>query len=176
MNDLATADSYGVLTEPTTLVIQRHLPGPIERVWSYLTDSDLRSQWLAAGVMEMKVGSPVELVWHNDNLTNPPGNRPPEFPEDHRMQSRIVQLDPPRKLCIAWGDGDVTFDLAPAGDRVLLTLTHRGLVTRGGRLMVGAGWHMHLNILVARISGTETEPFWDGWARLRNDYDSMLPV
>jgi uncharacterized protein YndB with AHSA1/START domain len=36
MNDAATIDSHGVLVEPTTLVIQRHLPGPIERVWDYL--------------------------------------------------------------------------------------------------------------------------------------------
>ncbi len=49
MTELATLDAYGVLTEPATLTIQRLLPGPIERVWAYLTESDLRRQWLAAG-------------------------------------------------------------------------------------------------------------------------------
>lgn len=34
MNDIAAPGAYGVLTEPTTLTIQRHLPGPIERVWA----------------------------------------------------------------------------------------------------------------------------------------------
>ena len=52
--------------------IQRILPGPIERVWAYLTDSDLRRRWLAAGPMEMKVGAPFELVWRNDELSDPP--------------------------------------------------------------------------------------------------------
>ena len=52
-------DAYGALIEPTTLKIQRLLPGPIERIWAYLTDSDLRRKWLAAGAMEMKVGAPV---------------------------------------------------------------------------------------------------------------------
>ena len=61
MNDAATLDAYGVLIEPTTLKIQRLLPGPIERVWAYLTESDLRRQWLAAGEMEMKVGAPFTL-------------------------------------------------------------------------------------------------------------------
>ena len=61
MNDAATLDAYGTLTEPTTLKIQRLLPGPIERVWAYLTESDLRRQWLAAGEMEMKVGATFEL-------------------------------------------------------------------------------------------------------------------
>ena len=49
MTELATLDAYGVLTEPATLKIQRVLPGPIERVWAYLTESELRRQWLAAG-------------------------------------------------------------------------------------------------------------------------------
>ena len=47
MNQLAFIDAYGVLTEPTTLTIQRLLPGPVERIWSYLTDSELRRKWLA---------------------------------------------------------------------------------------------------------------------------------
>ena len=44
---LTAPDAYGVLTEPATLKIQRLLPGPIERVWAYLVESDLRRQWLA---------------------------------------------------------------------------------------------------------------------------------
>ena len=98
MNEVATASLYGVLTEPATLKIERLLPGPIERVWAYLTEGDLRRQWLAAGKMEMKVGAPFEFVWRNNELTNPPGQRPPDKSEEHRMQSRITELDPPRKL------------------------------------------------------------------------------
>ena len=66
-------DAYGTLIEPATLKIQRLLPGPIERVWAYLTESDLRRQWLAAGEMEMKVGAPFTFTWRNDELTSPPG-------------------------------------------------------------------------------------------------------
>jgi uncharacterized protein YndB with AHSA1/START domain len=90
MTDLKTDDGYGVLTEPATLTIQRFLPGPIERVWAYLTEGDLRRQWLAAGEMEMKVGAPFEFVWHNDELTDPPGQRAPGFSDEHRMESRIT--------------------------------------------------------------------------------------
>ena len=43
----ATLSGYGELIEPATVRIERMLPGPIERVWDYLTDSDLRAQWLA---------------------------------------------------------------------------------------------------------------------------------
>jgi uncharacterized protein YndB with AHSA1/START domain len=177
MNELANLEAYGVLTEPATLKIQRLLPGPIERVWAYLTESDLRRQWLAAGQMEMKAGAPFEFVWRNDELTDPPGQRPPGFSEEHRMQGRITELDPPRKLAIAWRDtGDVSFDLEPVGNDVLLTLIHRRLPDRAAMLKVGAGWHMHLDILVARARGQKPEPFWDGWSRLKGEYDRRLPA
>ncbi|MEZ2132954.1 MULTISPECIES: SRPBCC family protein [unclassified Sinorhizobium] len=177
MTEIAKLDAYGTLTEPATLKLQRILPGPIERIWAYLTESDLRREWLAAGEMEMKVGAPFELVWRNDELTDPPGERPSGFPEEHRMQSRILELDPPRKLAISFAEsGDVFFELEPKGDQVLLTLIHRRLPDRATMLKVGAGWHMHLDILVARASGKEPEPFWDGWARLKQDYDRRLPA
>jgi uncharacterized protein YndB with AHSA1/START domain len=177
MNEPATPDAFGVLTEPATLTIQRLMPGPIERVWAYLTDSDLRRQWLAAGQMEMRVGAPFELVWRNDELTDPPGQRPPGSSAEHRMQSRIIELDPPRKLAIAWGSsGDVSFELDPQGSDVLLTLIHRRLPDRPMMLNVSAGWHMHLDVLLARATNKQPEPFWDGWSRLRNEYDRQLPA
>lgn len=177
MTDLVDAGAYGVLTEPATLKIERLLPGPIERVWAWLTDSELRRQWLAAGEMELELGAPFELVWRNNELTDPPGARPDGFGEEHRMQSRITELDPPRKLSFAWkGTGDVTFALEPRGDEVLLTLIHRRLPDRSMMLMVGAGWHAHLDVLVARARNETPAPFWDSWTRLKQDYDRRLPA
>ena len=177
MPDLATLDAHGVLTEPTTLTISRRLPGPIERVWAYLTESDRRRQWLAAGEMELKLGAPFELVWRNDELVDPPAPRPAGFPEEHRMQSRITELDPPRRLAFTWqGSGDVSFELEPKGAEVLLTVTHRRLPDRPTLLKVAAGWHMHLDTLVARATGREPDPFWPGWSRLQQEYDRRLPA
>ena len=177
MNELATLDAYGTLIEPATLKIQRLLPCSIERVWAYLTESDLRRQWLASGQMEMKVGAPFTFVWRNDELNNPPSKRPDSFPDEHSLESRITELDPPRKLGIAWGrSGGVSFELEPAGSKVLLTLIHRRLPDRKTLLMVSAGWHMHLDTLAARATGKEPAPFWDGWSRLQKEYDRRLPA
>ncbi|AWM87625.1 SRPBCC family protein [Microvirga sp. 17 mud 1-3] len=178
MTDLAPLDTYGVLTEPATLTIQRLLPGPIERIWSYLTQSDLRRRWLAAGEMEMSVGAPFEFVWRNDELSDPPGQRPPGFPEEHRMQARITELDPPRKLAITWGTtGGVSFELEPQGNEVLLTIIHRRVPDRSVLLNVSAGWHMHLDLLAAAVKGEKpTRPFWEGWSRLKAEYDRRLPA
>ena len=177
MKQRTSPDDYGSLGEHATLTIKRRLPGPIERVWSYLTDSDLRRQWLAAGTMEMKVDAPFELIWRNDELTQPPGARPPGFAGEQRMACRMVEFEPLRKLTFTWTcTGDVTFELEAQGNDVLLTVIHRRISERNTRLMIGAGWHMHLDILAARATGAASEPFWDGWSRLRTEYDQRMPA
>jgi len=170
-------DSFGSLVEPATLRIQRRLPGPIERVWSYLIDSELRAQWLAAGEMDLRAGGGVEFVWRNDELSDSAAGRPPEFAEEMRMHCPITAVRAPHCLCFLWqGGGEVRFDLEDQGDAVLLTVTHQRLSDRASRTMVGAGWHMHLDILVARLQGRPRPSFWEGWASLREAYDQRLPV
>lgn len=176
MTELATLDAYGVLTEPMTLQIQRLLPGPVDRVWAYLTESELRRQWLASGQMAMQVDTPFELTWRNSELSDPPGQRPDGFGEEHRLESRIIELDPSRKLTIAWNQGEVSFELEPAGDKVLLTVTHRRLPDRGNLLNVSAGWHAHLDVLALRLNGKTATSFWDSWSRLKAEYEKRLPA
>ncbi|WP_144184649.1 SRPBCC family protein [Elioraea rosea] len=175
MTETAEIDAYGRLIEPATLTIQRILPGPVDRVWRYLTDGELRSKWLAAGTMELREGAAFTLTWRNDDLSARPSRRPEGFPEEHSMASRIIAVDPPRHLVIAWGEsGEVSFSLEPRGARVLLTLVHRRLPDRPTMLKVAAGWHMHLDVLRAVAEGREAEPFWEGWLRLKDEYDARL--
>lgn len=179
MTTTSRPDAYGALIEPATLRIQRLLPGPAERVWAYLVDGELRRKWLAAGDMAPEVGSDFELVWRNDELTDPPGRRPDGFAAEHRMAGRVLAFEPPSLLVISWGEGqrgEVRFELSPAGDGTLLTVVHRRLPDRANTLRVGAGWHMHLDLLVAQVSGARGEPYWDGWTRLHREYESRLPA
>ena len=171
-------DTYGTLIEPATLKIERLLPGPIDRVWAYLTDSDLRRQWLASGVMTPQAGSAFELTWRNDELAAAPGQRPDGMSAEHSMESRLLAFDPPHHLAFTWGErGEVAFELTVAGHEVRLTLIHRRISDRRNLLMVGAGWHMHLDVLAAVVGGkTVEEPFWQGWERLKAEYDKRLPA
>ena len=165
-------DVYGTLDDHDTLTIRRRLPGPVERVWAYLTDDDLRRRWLAAGQMDLRVGAPFTLTWRNDELTDPPGAG-----SEESMASTLTEVEPLRRMSFTWdGSGDVTFDLTPAGKDVILTVTHRRLPTRGTRLDVSAGWHTHLDILVDLAAGRTPAPFWDRWRQLRADYDGRLPA
>ena len=178
MNQMTSFDGYAQLIQPATLRIERLLPGTRERVWEYLTQSDLRRQWLAAGDMDMEEGSSFELVWRNDELTDPPGERPASFSGgEQRMHNQIVECDPPRKLTITWnGSGNVTFELAQRGDDVLLTLVHRRLSDRSSLMMHSAVLNVHLDLLVARVAAEKPEPFWDSFTRLVADYDQRLPA
>ncbi|QIL19424.1 SRPBCC family protein [Thermomonas sp. HDW16] len=168
--------NYASVTAPRTVRLQRLLPGPPERVWAYLTDSNLRRQWLASGDMPASEGSAFAMTWRNDELTDPPGRKPEGFGSEHTMDSTVVEYDAPRRLVFTWGGGDVAFDLQPQGDQVLLTVTHRGISDRHNMVMIGAGWHQHLDTLAARVSDTAPEPFWDGWTRLRDEYEDRIPA
>lgn len=173
----AEESSFGVLATPSTLVLKRTLPGPVERVWSYLIDSDLRQQWLAAGTLKPQPGASFELVWRNDELTEMAGGRPAGFSDEYRATCQVTEVEPRRKLGYHWpGVGDVTFELEPVGDEVILTVTHRHLANRDSTLMVGAGWHTHCDILVARMKGLKPDSYWTTWVRLRAEYDRRIPT
>ena len=177
MNAETAIAGHGRLIESMTLEIQRLLPGPAERIWAYLTESDLRRQWLASGDMQLAPAAPFELVWRNDELTDPPGDKPEGFGCEHRMTCRIIEADEPRFLSFTWGENsEVSFTLEPRGEKVLLTIIHSRAPDRSTLLMVSAGWHAHLDVLAARAAGTEPAPFWDNWLRLKEDYDRRLPA
>jgi uncharacterized protein YndB with AHSA1/START domain len=173
--DAVNKKAYGSFSEDSTLTIQRRLPGPIQKVWAYLTDSELRAQWLASGRMQSESGTSFELVWRNDRLSASPSERPQGFPEEQSATCELKEIEPPHKLRFIWPNvGDVTMLLEPEGDEVLLTLVHRGLGEQTMKIMVGAGWHTHLDILVARARGTKPPSFWPTWASFRSDYEQRI--
>jgi uncharacterized protein YndB with AHSA1/START domain len=52
----ANDDARSTFVKPSTVRIERLLPGPVERVWAYLTESTKRATWLAAGEFDLRVG------------------------------------------------------------------------------------------------------------------------
>ena len=176
MNITTNIDAYGTLIESGSLKFQRLMAGPASRLWRHLTESDLRRQWLAAGKFETKVGAPVEFIWRNDELNDPPGQRPAGFPEEQRMQGRITAFDPARKLAIAWdGFGEVSYELEIKDSDVLLTVIQRGLPNRDIVVMFAAGSHTHFDILEACLNGKALPDFWKSWSRLQKEYDQRIP-
>lgn len=176
-------NDYGVVTAPGTLRIERLLPGPIERLWSYLTDSEKRGAWLATGDMDLRVGGQVELVFRNSELV--PGDDPPpakyaKYGSEARQHGRITLCEPPRRLGYTWGEGteyesEVGFELVPRAEKVLLVVTHQRLQTRDDMISVAGGWHAHLGILDDRLNGRPATGFWIAHARLEAEYERRIP-
>ena len=157
---------YGVVVEPGTVRFERVLPGPIERVWEYLTDSRLRGTWFASGPMELAVGGRVVLRFKHSELTphrepTPEKYKAMDTPAGLTMVGSITVCVPPRRLGFTWdGDSEVIIELAPRGDDVRLTLTHRRLADRAAMVDVSGGWHAHLGLLEERLRGLVPQPFW----------------
>ena len=107
--------------------------------------------------MELKVGAPFELVWRNDELDRVrPASGRPASPSEHRMQSRITELDPPRKLAFSLAkQRRRDFRAGAQGQEVLLTVIHAACPIARRCSRVSAGWHMHLDVLVARATGKD---------------------
>lgn len=172
-------NDYGVVTEPTSIRFERLLPGPIERVWSYLTDSEKRGQWFSSGPIEPKVGGNVEHVFNNSKLTkhdDPPPAKYAEHGGEVRMEGRVLAYEPPHLLAYTFGSGsEVRFELTPQGDKVLLVLTHTHLASYDMLIGVAGGWHTHLGILADRLSGHEPPAFWKTHARMEAEYQARIP-
>ena len=173
---------FGVVPEARTLRLQRVLPGPVERVWAYLTESEKRGKWLARGPMELRVGGRVELNFRNAELS-PHKETPPDRYRNKgagSLRGRITRCDPPRLLSYTWNEdsgspSEVTFELTPQGADVLLVLTHRRLGDRAAMLSVAGGWHTHLGILIDHMNGREPRAFWSTYASLEAEYERRLP-
>ena len=172
-------ESHGQFTSRAEVRIIRTLPGPIERIWDYLTDPDKRARWFAGGPMEPRPGGKIELFFRHENLA--PGETPPEkfkHVQDpgFKMPGTILRWEPPRVLSYTFDeDSVVTFELTPEGRNVVLVLTHHA---RGEDLPFitgyASGWHSHLTLLLALLEGAPLPPFWAPHLKLREEYDQLL--
>ena len=153
MSDLGTIDEHNTIT------FVRHFPGPIERVWAFLTDPMLLARWFSDGVVAERIGGEVRFEMGADG--------------------RITAYDPPRLLEYTWNERElsrgpifdtlVRWELAEAGDRVRLTLTHKRL-TGSEVIGHGAGWHALLDRLSASVDGNDLPDFWQRYSQLRDKY------
>ena len=72
-------------------------------------------------------------------------------------------------------NSEVTFELTPREDCVLLVLTHRRLGERATMLSVASGWHTHAAILLDSLDGRAPRGFWTTHARLETEYERRIP-
>jgi len=170
-------NAYGVVLESGAVRFERLLPGPIERVWAYVTEGDKRATWFCGGDVDPHVGGEVALFFKHSRITDEP---PPESArkmndEGKLMTGTVTAWEPPHRFAFNWTgmgdpDSDVEFALSQAGDKVRLVLTHRRLATKDRMAMVSSGWHLHLGLLEDQLTGARPRGFWSVHERLQAEY------
>src|SRR6266571_2891571 len=135
------------------VVIERTFTAPVAKVWSAITDVDEMRQWYF-DLKEFRpgVGFEFEFVVEHEGMS-------------YHHLCKVTEVIRPKKLAYTWrykgheGDSLVTFELAAAGDRTRLKLTHEGLDTfpklpSFARKNFEAGW--------TAIIGSELKQFLEG--------------
>jgi uncharacterized protein YndB with AHSA1/START domain/DNA-binding transcriptional ArsR family regulator len=136
------------MTDRPTFVYVTYIESTPEKVWKALTDADFTAQyWGHSNVSDWQPGS----SWEHQRID---GTRVAD------VVGTIVESSPPTRLAMTWAGPDetrahgptrVTFDVAPYGQIVRLTVTHENLADEAERDAVAGGWSAVLSNLKSFI-------------------------
>jgi uncharacterized protein YndB with AHSA1/START domain len=148
---MARSDQHakGEMSSLPCVTFTRLLPGPIERVWEYLTDPTRLPTWFGeSATIEPRQGGLVRLA-------------------SGHIRGVVTQWQPPRRLIYTWNVFDPgaaedavsaypesypTFELEARGNDVLLTFKHFPILDRFVP-QNAMGWHTMLDILTGALNG-----------------------
>jgi len=150
--------------ENWTLILVRELRHSPEKVWQALTDPAQLREWApfdADGSMGT-VGNTVKLTTVG-------------APTLHVTETAVTRADAPEVLEYTWGGFDMRWKLEAFGGGTRLTLWTN--IDRRYISMGAAGWHVCLDVLDHRLSGTRLGRIVGpdamkvgGWQRLHAEY------
>jgi uncharacterized protein YndB with AHSA1/START domain len=154
---------------PDAIRLERLLDAPVETVWRYLTEAELRSQWFMGGT-HARADSEFELLVDHDNLSEEDVPYPESYAASKgiRFGEKVLRFDPPRLLETTFQggkNGTVTYELFPESGKTRLVLTHGAIVSPVGAQDFGSGWTSHLAVLKERLAGRGVPNFWALHAR-----------
>ncbi len=167
----------GTLHDLHTVEFKRLIPGPIELAWDYLTKPELLKTWFADVTLEPRLGGAVSVRFAEDTCGDGADG----------VHGTIREFRPPYAIAFSWirpraqadgsiqhvDEGEVRFELAERGEKVLLTLLHSRQPTEE---LTGhsAGWHAYLDNLQSLISGGDRINFAAVIRRVRPGYEERV--
>lgn len=137
------------------LRFERRLFHPPEKVWRALTDPAELRHWFPQDVeADLRPGGKMRFEF-----------RAAEAPS---FDGEVCEVDPPRLLVYLWGADLLRWELVPEGDGCRLIFTDT-IDEQGKAARDGAGWHVCLEALAARLDGA-TPPPPDRWRQVHPEY------
>ena len=139
----------GQLGKAPMVRFERLLPGPIERVWEYLVNPARLPGWFGEATMEPRAGGAVRMMTGH-------------------VRGIVTVWNPPRRPTYTWNvfgpgeaessypESNVSFDLEPQGNEVLLVLTHLPVLERFEK-QNAMGWHTFLDMPGVAVRGEMPE-------------------
>jgi uncharacterized protein YndB with AHSA1/START domain len=125
------------MNETKSIVVERLIPHPADKIWRALTSSELIAEWLMQNDF-----APVAGHGFTFRAAPVPG-------WSGVTNCVVLDVDPPRRLAYSWGDGSesdsglqtvVTWTLVPEGDGATrVRMEHSGFRTQDERGYVGMG-------------------------------------
>lgn len=158
-------DRLGTLEETPDgwrLRFVRRLEHPREKVWRALTDDEHLAAWFPQRIVGERVAG---------------GALSFEFPggEAEPFAGRVLAVEPPALLELAWGTDVLRFELAEAagGAATVLTLLDT-LAERGTGARTAAGWHACLDALSGHLGTGTGGGHREVWERVHPAYVEHL--
>ena len=149
-------EEYGTLAA-AEVVFERRFDAPRERIWRALTDPQELGGWLAEAEIELREGGAIVLKF-----------------DDVLERGTITELREPEVIAYTWNedksDSLVRFELEPDDGGTRLTLRHT-FEGPADLPAYGGGWHHHLELLTAQVSGAPIG--WDTkrYRELKSEYE-----
>ena len=167
-------------TAPDTIRLERVLDAPVETVWRYLTEAELRQTWFMGGTDATGVGE-FDLVVDHDKLSTDavPYPKENECYKGSVWHEKVLRFDPPRLLETTFQGGKngiVTYELKPEGEKTRLILTHSGITSDTGFQGFGGGWNSHMTVLQEKLAGRSIRNFWELHARSNEAVRKALEI
>ena len=163
---------------PDTIRLERVLDAPVDTVWRYLTEADLRRQWFMGGT-DARPDSEFELLNDHDNLSDDDVAYPDDYApyKGKTWNETVLRFEPPRLLETTFQggqNGTVRYELTDEGGKTRLVLTHSGIASPTGSQDFGSGWNSHMTVLQERLAGRGVRDFWALHSQSREAVRSAL--
>jgi len=163
--------SYATIEDRPTLMFERRLSHPVDRVWRAITEPGELEHWFPSKVVVGELRTGAEMTFEFENM-------PLDAPSS--MGGEVTDFDPPRRFGFYWGEDHLRFELEPVdgGSGCALRLTV-ALEARDKAARDAAGWHVCLDRLERRLGEQgergEWREYYDEYQRRGVPADAPIP-